>query len=156
MPTRRAFLLAAGALVVGAGGGGACAYSIGKADGFAEGVASAKPVAVDAAGEPGKSSGDAELDYWRGVAQGPLDDLFEKASMFLFVRVKDYPRDTALWGGVERMVREVESNSSRIVPEALIATLAAQIEGVARPQDASLREYLPMLRQRRQALRKPK
>ena len=150
MPTRRAFLMAAGALVVGAGGGGACGYSLGVAARPVEPVAENAPKQAD----PLPTSGDAELDYWRGVARGPLDELFEKGLMFMHVRVADYPRDEVLWQGVERMVLEIQANSQRAVPEAILVSITAQIEGVARPAAPSLREFVPMLRQRRQALRK--
>ena len=142
--------MAAGALVVGAGGGGACGYSLGVAARPVEPVAESAPKQAD----PLPSSGDAELDYWRGVAKGPLNDLFEKGLMFLIVRVRDYPKDEVLWSGVERMVRELQGNEAREVLETVLATLAVQIEGPARPEAPALREFVPMLRQRRQALRK--
>jgi hypothetical protein len=148
MPTRRAFLLAAGALVVGAGGGGACGYSLGVAARPVEPAAD-KPVA-----EP--SSGDAELDYWRGVAKGPLDDLFEKGLMFLHVRNTDYQQDQQLWLGVQRLAEEVRDNPAREVDEGLLALLAAVIDGPARPAEPSLRSLVPVLRERRQALRRKK
>lgn len=153
MPTRRAFLIAAGALVVGAGGAGACGYSMGKAAGLAEAAAAQKPAAVEPS-EPLKSSGDAELDYWRGVAQGPLDELFEKGLMFLVVRVRDYPQDAILWQGVQRMVMELRDNPSRNLEEAAVLNLTSQIEGQARPVEPRLLEFIPMLRQRRQAMRR--
>jgi hypothetical protein len=151
MPTRRAFLMTAGALVLGAGGGGACGYSMGVA---AEAARAADAAAKPAAGEPGKSSGDAELDYWRGVAQGPLDELFEKALTFVVTRVRDYPEDSILWQGVERMVIELRDNPARQVEDAVLLNLTSQIEGRARPAEPALREFVPVLRQRRQELRR--
>ena len=156
MPTRRAFLMTAGALVLGAGGGGACGYSMGVAAEAARAAdaAAAKPAAVDAAGEQVKSSGDAELDYWRGVAQGPLDDLFEKALMFMHVRTTDYPQDAVLWLGVQRMVEEIAANPSRPVDPGLIGLFAVVIEGPAHPAEPSLGHYVRMLRERRSAMRR--
>jgi hypothetical protein len=157
IPTRRAFLLAAGGLVVGAIGGGACGYSMGLA---AQPVANAstepKP-AAPVAEEELKTSGDAELDYWRKVAlKAPLDELFEKAPMFLHVRGRDYPQDAHLWKGVERLVVEIRDNSSRVVTDELLATLASYIGGRARPAEPSLRDLIPLLRERRQVLRREK
>jgi hypothetical protein len=111
------------------------------------------PAPVASPPKPMPSSGDAELDYWRQVAVGPIDELFERAPMFSFVRLRDYPRDDVLWSGVERMVIEIRDNPSRPTDEALLATLRSVIEGTARPPEPSLREFVPMLRQRRQKLR---
>ena len=135
---------------MGAGGGGACGYSLGVAARPVEPVAESAPKQAD----PLPTSGDAELDYWRGVAKGSLDELFEKGMMFMHVRVRDYPKDQELWLGLERMVREIQGNPSRKVEEAVLAGLAVQIEGPARPPEPSLREFVPMLRLRRQELRR--
>jgi hypothetical protein len=162
-PTRRAFLIAGGTLVVGALAGGSCGYSMGLAarpsDKPEPKGDKPEPKAQDATApkveEELKPSGDAELDYWRQVAvKAPLDELFEKGVMFLGVRVRDYPKDQILWRGVERMVRELDANASRAVDETVLMLLPAQIEGQARPAEPSLREFAPALRSRRQDARK--
>ena len=52
------------------------------------------------------------------MAQGPLDDLFEKALTFVVTRVRDYPQDATLWRGVERIVIELRDNAARQVEDA--------------------------------------
>jgi RNA polymerase sigma factor (sigma-70 family) len=140
-------LACAGGLLVGAIAGGVCGYSMGLA---AQPVVSAsaelKP-AVPVAEDELKTSGDAELDYWRKVAlNAPLDELFEKAGMFLYVRVTDYPRDEILWSGVERLARELVENSRRIIDEGPMLMIIGQIEGPARPAEPSLRDLVSALR----------
>jgi hypothetical protein len=157
--TRRAFLLAGGTLVIGALAGGACGYSMGLAarpngGGEQKPAAGAPQAKVE---EELKTSGDAELDYWRQVAvKAPLDELFAKGVMFLSVRVSDYPKDQILWKGVERMVAEVIGNESRVVDEGLVGFLASQLVAEARPAEPSLREFVPALRQRRESLKRKK
>jgi hypothetical protein len=157
MPTRRAFLLAGGTLVIGAVAGGACGYSMGLA---AQPNGGQEPKPANAAAkveEELKTSGDAELDYWRQVAvKAPLDELFAKGVMFLSVRVSDYPKDPVLWQGVERMIAEVIGNESRVVDEGLVGFLASQVISSARPAEPSLREFVPVLRARREALKRKK
>jgi hypothetical protein len=157
IPTRRAFLLAGGTLVIGALAGGACGYSMGLAarpngGGEQKPAAGAPQAKVE---EELKTSGDAELDYWRQVAvKAPLDELFAKGVMFLGVRVRDYPQDPILWLGVERMVRELDANPLRTADEIVLMLLPAQIDSQSRPAEPSLREFVPALRTRRQDARK--
>jgi hypothetical protein len=157
IPTRRAFLLAGGTLLIGALAGGACGYSMGLA---ARPNGGKEPKPANAAAkveEELKTSGDAELDYWRQMAvKAPLDELFTKSLMFLHVRITDYPKDDVLWRGVQRMVHEIRDNSARQVSEALLTLLASHIEGGATPTKPDLRSEVPMLRERRAALKRTK
>jgi hypothetical protein len=157
IPTRRAFLLTAGGLLVGAIGGGACGYSMGLAAQPVANASTEPKLAAPVVEEELKTSGDAELDYWRKVAlKAPLDELFEKAPMFLHVRVTDYPKDEVLWRGFERIVIEIRDNPARSVGEGLLAALASHIEGTSTSFSPSLREHVSMLRDRRKALKQAK
>ncbi len=147
MPTRRAWLIAAGAFVVGSTVGSACGYSLG--------AASAGPAAAPAGPVEWKPSGDAELEEWRRLAvKAPLDELFERAMAFLDARVSNYPKDEILWLGVERLAKESAGNESRPVNEMTLVVVVAQIEGTARPTEPSLRELVPQLRARRERSRR--
>ena len=157
MPTRRAILIAAGTFAAGTVIGGACGYSMGST------VASSpkgdanppnEPAAAPAGEIELKPSGDAELDYWRRLAvKAPLDDLFAEASLFLTSRVSSYPKDEILWLGVERLALGMTRDLHRQVKEMDLAMVMGQIEGTARPDKPSLRELVPQLRARRQAIR---
>lgn len=100
-------------------------------------------------------SGDYELDQLRLIAvKAPLDELFAKAMFLLVDRVSTYPRDAALWHGVDRLTAEIVANPSRPVDESIVAVLVGQIEGTARPDAPSLRERVPALRARRAEVRR--
>jgi len=148
MPTRRAFLLASGTFVAGTAIGGACGYSMG-----ASGSATA---AQQPAAEPDlEKSGDVELDELRRLAvKAPLDELFEKAPLFLHDRVSTYKHDDVLWRGVDRLSKEIIENSGRRVDYAVIGLIINQIEGTARPSSPSLTERVPLLRTRLQEERR--
>lgn len=148
MPTRRAFLLASGTFVAGTAIGGACGYSMGAAGSTA---APQQPAA-----EPElPTSGDVELDELRRLAvKAPLDELFEKAPVFLHLRVSTYKDDEILWRGVDRLSREVVENPARRVDYGIIGVMISQIEGTARPNTPSLQERVPQLRVRLQEARK--
>jgi hypothetical protein len=102
-------------------------------------------------------SGDAELNQLRHLAvKAPLDDLFAKAMLFLSARVRAYPKDEILWQGVERMSRELVANEGRVVDQMVILVITGQIEGTARPPEPSLRDLVPVLRERREQARRRK
>ncbi len=158
IPTRRAFLFAAGTFVIGTSVGGACGYSMGVASAGGaggNGDAGAAPPSAPAVEPELKPSGDAQLDMLRKLAvKAPLDDLFANALYFLDMRVSTYPKDEVLWLGVERLARELVSNAARKTSEAVLLQIIGQIEGVAHPVQPSLREFAQPLRVRRQQLRK--
>ena len=153
MPTRRAFLLASGALAVGAAVGGACGYSSGFAAGSASAGSGASPGGggVAPAGEPElPKSGDVELDELRRLAvKAPLDELFARAPLLLSSRVSTYPDDVILWRGVDRLSKEIIDNPSRRVVPGVIGIIITQIEGTARPADPALTDRVARLHARR-------
>jgi hypothetical protein len=154
--TRRAFLLASGTFLTGTAIGTACGYSAGVASAGA--AASAPPPIADPARDAElPKSGDAELNQLRHLAvKAPLDDLFAKAMLFLSARVRAYPKDEILWQGVERMSRELVANEGRVVDQMVILVITGQIEGTARPPEPSLRDLVPVLRERREQARRRK
>lgn len=160
IPTRRAFLFAAGTFVIGTSVGGACGYSMGVASaagGGGTGDAGAAPPSAPAVEPELKPSGDAQLDMLRKLAvKAPLDDLFANALVFLDMRVSTYPKDEVLWLGVERLAREIVNNPARQVAEGVVFITLTQIEGAARPVTPSLRELVPSLRSRREQIRRRK
>jgi hypothetical protein len=139
MPTRRAFLMAGGALLAGTAVGGACGYSLGAQSG-----------AVDAS--PGgeskrESSGDALLDELRRLAvDAPIAELVERATFFLGSLTDSYRSDALLWSGVGRLAEELARNSA-IERRRLIARFAAQvIAGAPAPFAKQLEEKrVPLL-----------
>ncbi|MBL8724819.1 MAG: hypothetical protein JNK49_12285 [Planctomycetes bacterium] len=132
MPTRRAFLMAGGALLVGTAVGGACGYSLG---------------AQNSAGERGdseterKSSGDALLDELRRLAvDAPVAELVERSMFYLGSLTDAYREDAILWAGVGRLADELVRNSS-IERRRVIARFTAQIiAGAPTPFDKKLEE----------------
>lgn len=89
MPSRRAFLLAGGAFVVGSAMGGACGYSLG--------VGSGGEVAPE-------SSGDATLDELRRLAvKAPIEELVQQRMFFANTLVDHYRNDGILWDGTVRL-----------------------------------------------------
>jgi hypothetical protein len=150
IPTRRAFLMMSGAFVAGSAIGGACGYSMGVGRGqAAEASAPTSPTAAAGGDVELKTTGDAELDYWRRLAvQAPLDELFEKALPFLTARVATYRMDEVLWRGVARMASEITENPTRQVEWMTIEMVIGQIEGPAHPATPSLTHLVPRLRAR--------
>lgn len=149
IPTRRAFVIGAACFGAGMTVGGACGYSYGASR--ASDSTSGGATTGGAAAEPDlPKSGDIELDQLRWLAvKAPLDELFEKGSLFLGKRVGTYKTDAILWRGVERMSRELIVNQARQVEPMLITAIIGQIEGPAHPPEPSLQELLPALRLRR-------
>jgi len=149
IPTRRAFLIAGGMFATGAMLGGACGYSIGAA------------VAPGPAVEPGKEpepdlvpSGDVELDELRRLAvKAPIEELVERASRFLQMRVQSYKTDAILWRGVDRLSREVSEGTNPLVTPVLASAVIVTIESGGFPESLRLQEHLPALREARARLR---
>jgi hypothetical protein len=149
MPTRRAFCGMAATFVVG----GACGYTLGVVDSSNgnSNAATVTPETKPATPTELPSTGDAELDYWRKLAVGPLDDLFARGHQFATTRLARYQTDEVLWSGVDRLTKEIVENPDRKTDPLLIMILASSIEGKARPELPSLRERVPALRARRKA-----
>jgi hypothetical protein len=153
LPTRRMFLLIGGAFLGGTAVGGACGYSIGVARGESvQQPAGPETPAKPAAGEEPElgTSGDIELDELRRLAiKAPLDDLFEKASMFLTMQLKHYKDDPILWRGVERMSREILDNKDKRFDQLIIGVVIQNIRYLEPPPELGLRERMPALQARR-------
>jgi hypothetical protein len=153
----RACLLAAAAAATGLA---ACAHAQPAPERGAAPPAGAAPVApVASATAPAaldlRPSGDIELDQLRHLAvAAPLEALFAHAPMFLSTRVSTYPRDAILWRGVARMTAALVEDAARDVPVGVIGLIVTQIGGTARPDAPSLREHLPVLRERLAAARR--
>jgi hypothetical protein len=99
-------------------------------------------------------SGNAELDYWRKLAlSSPVDELIAQGIEFTRIRLASYQKDDILWSGIGRMTKEVVDNPARQVNEFVVLALLSSIEGAARPDSPSLREFVPALRKRREELR---
>jgi len=145
VPTRRAFLIASGTFIAGGAIGGACGYSLGVGRGKAADASS--PAGASGNDAELKTTGDAELDYWRRLAvQAPLDELFEKAVPFLTARVSTYKFDDVLWRGVARLTSEIIDNPDRRIDFMVIEMVIGQIEGPAHPASPGLRLILDVLR----------
>lgn len=140
MPTRRAFLMAGGALLVGTAVGGACGYSLG---------------AQNSTGERGdseterKSSGDALLDELRRLAvDAPVAELVEHGIRFCYHRDAQYRDDGILWRGIERIAKHIAANPGT-VDRGLLLVVTATIERGAPPASLQLDALLPNLRGQR-------
>jgi len=96
MPTRRAFVIAGCTFAAGIAVGGACGYSAGVAVGAGSGR--------DPASDEIPKSGDAELDEFRRVAKGPLDELMAVHLPFVNHARSAYADDPVMWQGVGRIV----------------------------------------------------
>lgn len=140
MPTRRAFLLASGSLLLGAAAGGACGYSLGST----RVSVPATPADEEAATEP--STGDAMLDELRRLAvKAPIEELVQRGVFFVTSLNRSYTNDQVLWTGVDRLARELVRNE-KIADRRLLARFIAQMiesgpEAHVRPL-RSLREAL--------------
>lgn len=133
MPSRRAFLMAGGALCFGTVFGGACGYALGSAR-------------AEAASDPLASTGDAQLDELRRLAvKAPLEELLERGLDFLIDRVRIYPTDEILWLGVSRIARAIVAK-----PEAFDRSLILLTRGTIQdgnpPEKLRLDDLLPELR----------
>lgn len=99
VPTRRAFLIAGGTFLAGAGLGGACGYAAGSRVGSHQIT------------DELSSTGDAVLDELRRLAiKAPIAELFDKRMLFLEQVSLNYRDDKVLWQGVERLCDEIVSN----------------------------------------------
>lgn len=65
-----------------------------------------------------------------------------------------YPNGAILWRGVARMTAALVEDAAREVPVGVIGLLITQIRGTARPDAPSLREHVPVLRERLAAARR--
>jgi hypothetical protein len=141
VPTRRAFLIAGGMFVVGAGTGGLCGHAAGRAAARAS-----RPDAPAAAAEP-EPSGDTNLDELRHLAtEAPLARLIELRLQFLVAATRDYRKDRILWRGVDRLCEAVLTMPD--FPERrLTARLLAQAIEFAEPAFQEQHTFrLPALR----------
>lgn len=94
-------------------------------------------------------SGDIELDEMRRLAvKAPLDELCDKATPFLSLRIHSYREDRILWLGVARLAREIVENPTRSFRRNTVLVVIGQIEKSSPPPELRLHEYLPRLRAR--------
>jgi hypothetical protein len=132
MPSRRAFLMAGGALCFGTVFGGACGYALGSAR-------------AEAASEELAPSGDADLDELRRLAvKAPLEELVRHAVPFLSERALRYHGDKTLWVGLGRIARAVVAQPDRFESYVVIMTRTA-IEDGNPPEELRLDDLLPEL-----------
>ena len=153
IPTRRAFLMAGCAFAAGSIVGGACGYTIGAMGrGSDVGSASAGPAEIEL-----KPTGDADLDELQRLAvKAPIDELWEKANLFLGTRSFSYRDDAILYRGVERLALEVLGNSSRKTDPVVVSAIISAIEKGLPPAELNLSVLVPKLQAKREALRQGK
>jgi hypothetical protein len=133
MPSRRAFLMAGGALCFGTVFGGACGYALGSAR-------------AEAASDPLASTGDAELDELRRLAvKAPLEELLERGVSFLAKRAEFYERDDVLWLGVSRIARAIIAQPDSFDRTIILMTKGAIQDGKP-PEKLRLDDLLPEFR----------
>jgi hypothetical protein len=95
-------------------------------------------------------TGDVELDALQRLAvKASIDELCERAVLFISCRVTDYPSDPILWRGIARLAHEIVDNPARSLHHTTIAVVAGQIEHGSPPPELRLRELLPQLARRR-------
>lgn len=98
-------------------------------------------------------SGDADLDELRRLAaNAPIDELCAKGALFLSYKVSRYRSDDVLWLGVDRLSREIVQNPDRQLSPALITAVIATIDSAESPPELRLRDRIPALRARREAM----
>ena len=120
VPTRRAFLIAGGTFLAGLGLGGACGFAAGsRGSGEGEG-------AMEERLEP---TGNAELDELRRLAvEAPVEELMEKATVYLDLLRSKYQGDAVIWRGADRIAAELLENPRATNRRALAHWLAQVIE----------------------------
>lgn len=159
MTSRRAFLLAGSMFAAGTLVGGACGYTLGAAK--TEDSAGAAPGVVP---EPKQKkpdeivlepSGDATLDELRRLAvKAPIEELVEKASMFLLLKARDYRDDTLLWAGLKRLAKDATENPDSRLDRMSLIVISRQIQHQSPPAELELETLLPAVRSRLEALKR--
>jgi hypothetical protein len=147
VPTRRAFLSAGGAFLLGAAAGGACGYSMGLRPARATPKAEAS-LDLQRGLMP---TGDADLDALRRLAvEGAVEEIVARQALFLDQVRTAYHRDEYLWYGVERLVAASLRPEYAAWPQRVRQRLIQAIDGmdvaVAPPRAVRLKASLDHLR----------